>query len=146
VTVAAEPPSTPDDAPSALASDLDALVGEWLTLPEVASMLGVSVGGVRRLIEEGELLAFRRGERSVLSVPAKFVTAEGPLTHLRGTLTVLSDGRVEPREALQWLFTPDPTLSTPPRQPRPPEGIAPIDALVMGQRTEIRRRAAELAL
>lgn len=118
-------------------ADLDELVGEWLTLPDVAEQLGTSVGAVRRLLEDGELLAVRRGERSVLSVPARFVTPEGPLQHLRGTLTVLRDGRVEDDEALRWLFTPDPTL---------PGAGSPIDALVAGHKTEIRRRAAELAL
>lgn len=117
--------------------DLDVLVGEWLTLPDLAERLGTSVGGVRRLLEDGELLAVRRGERSVLAVPARFLTTEGPLPHLRGTLTVLRDGRVEDHEALRWLFTPDPTL---------PGGGSPLDSLVAGQKTEIRRRAAELAL
>ena len=39
-------------------------------------------------------------------------------------------------EIITWLFTPDPTL--------PVEG-APIDALRAGHKTEIRRRAQELA-
>lgn len=146
MTVLPEPPPTPDEPGGRIAADLDALVGEWLTLPQVAERLGTSIGGVRRLIEDGELMAVRRGDRPVLSVPARFLGDEGPLTHLRGTLTVLGDGRVEDREALRWLFTPDPTLSVPPGQPHPPEGIAPIDALAAGQKTEIRRRAAELAL
>ena len=39
-------------------------------------------------------------------------------------------------EIIEWMFTPDPTL--------PVEG-APIDALRAGHKTEIRRRAQELA-
>jgi excisionase family DNA binding protein len=142
VTPGSEPTSTPDNSPDVVdgadaVADLDALVGDWLTLPDVAELLGIPVTAVRRLLDEGELLAVRRGERSVLSVPAKFVTPEGPLTHLRGTLTVLKDGRLGDVEAMTWLFTPDPTLRG---------GGSPIDALVAGQKTEIRRRAAELAL
>jgi Rv2175c C-terminal domain of unknown function len=141
-TPASEPRTSPDDSPEAVddrdaVASLDALVGGWLTLPDVAELLHIPVTAVRRLLDEGELLAVRRGERSVLSVPAKFVTPEGPLDHLRGTLTVLKDGRVDDVEALTWLFTPDPTLRG---------GGSPIDALVAGQKTEIRRRAAELAL
>ena len=55
---------------------------------------------------------------------------------MRGTVTVLADSGLDDAEAIRWLFTPDPTL---------PEGATPIDALQAGQKTEIRRRAAELA-
>lgn len=137
MTAEPEPVRPPDRSDEGLERDLDELVGEWLTLPDVAEVLGISLAGVRRLLEYGELLAVRRGERSVLSVPARFLGPEGPLPHLRGTLTVLRDGRVAQDEALRWLFSPDPTL---------PGGGAPVDALAAGQKTEIRRRAAELAL
>jgi excisionase family DNA binding protein len=125
--------AVPETGPS---HDLERLVGEWLTVPDVAERLGVPLARVRRLIADRELLAARVGERHVQSVPAKFLDDEGPRPELRGTFTVLADGGMHDDEIITWLFTPDPTL--------PVEG-APIDALRAGHKTEIRRRAQELA-
>ena len=55
---------------------------------------------------------------------------------LAGTFTVLADGGMDDTEIIEWLFTPDETL--------PVDG-APIDAMRAGHKTEIRRRAQELA-
>ena len=118
------------------ATDLETLVGEWLTVPDLAERLGVPLAGVRRLIADRELLSVRLGERRVQSVPAKFIDAKGPRPELKGTFTVLTDGGMTDDEIIAWLFTPDATL--------PVEG-APIDALRAGHKTEIRRRAQELA-
>ncbi len=115
---------------------LEHLVGEWLTVPDVAERLGVPLSQVRRLIADREVIAVRVGERRVASVPAKFLDEAGPRPELRGTFTVLADGGMDDDEIIEWLFTPDPTL--------PVEG-APIDALRAGHKTEIRRRAQELA-
>ena len=117
--------------------DLETLVGEWLTVPDVAERLGVPLARVRRLIADRELLSARVGERRIQSVPAKFLEPTGPRSELKGTFTVLADGGMDDAEIIAWLFTPDPTL--------PVEG-APIDALRAGHKTEIRRRAQELAL
>lgn len=125
-----------DREDSAGLAELDALVGDWLSVPEVAERLRVSPGHVRRLLQEGELLGIRRGEGRGLAVPARFLTDDGPLPALRGTLTVLADGHLTPEEQLRWLFTPDPTLH---------EGASPVAALESGRKTEIRRRAQELA-
>lgn len=115
--------------------NLDALVGDWLTVPDLCERLGLSPSGVRRLIEERELVAVRRGERSVLSVPAAFVDAAGPLAALKGTITVLSDIGFDDAEIIEWLFTPDPSL--------PGGGSHAIDAIRAGFKTEVRRRAME---
>lgn len=117
------------------ATPLEQLVGEWFTVPDVAERLGVPLAAVRRMIEERQLLAARVGERSVVSIPAKFLD-EKALPHLRGTFTVLSDAGLDDEEILRWLFTPESTL--------PVEG-APIDALAAGFKTEVRRRAMESA-
>lgn len=109
---------------------------EWLTLPDVAERLAVPVTAVRRAIEDRELLAVRVGERPVLSVPAAFLDESGALPALKGTFTVLADGGMNDVEILNWLFTPDDTL---------PVAGAPIDAIRAGFKTEIRRRAMELA-
>lgn len=117
-------------------TQLETLVGQWLTVPDVAERLGIALVDVRRLIEDREVLASRVGERRVLAVPEKFFDDEGALSALKGTFTVLGDGGMKDDEILRWLFTPDPSL--------PVEG-APIDALRGGFKTEVRRRAMELA-
>lgn len=126
---AEEPPATPG-------GDLEALVGSWLTVPDIAERLGLPLASVRRLIEDRELLAHRIGERRVVAVPAGFVDDEGPLHALKGTFTVLADGGMSDIEILRWLHTPDDTLPVP---------GAPIDAIHAGFKTEVRRRAMEEA-
>jgi len=116
--------------------DLEVLVGEWLTVPDLAERLGLALSAARRLIADRELVATRIGERRVVAVPAKFIDASGPRPELKGTFTVLADGGMDDDEIIEWLYTPDPTL--------PVDG-APIDALWAGHKTEIRRRAQELA-
>ena len=114
--------------------DLDTLVGQWLTLPDVAERLGLDVGKVRRLLQDRYLVAVRRGERNVLSVPAPLLADGAPLAELRGTLTVLADAGYDDEAALRWLFTPDDSLPG-----------RPVDALREGRKTEVRRRAQALA-
>jgi Rv2175c C-terminal domain of unknown function len=115
--------------------DLDQLVSAWLTLPDVAERLGIDVGRVRRLVQDRCLLAVRRGEPRVLSIPEALLHDGEPLPELRGTLTVLADSGFDDVEAMQWLFTPDESLPG-----------TPVDALRAGRKTEIRRRAQALAL
>jgi excisionase family DNA binding protein len=122
--------TTPDD------TDLESLVGEWLTVPDAAERLGVPLSRVRQMVADREVLAVRIGERKVTAIPAKFVEETGPRPELKGTFTVLADGGMDDTAIIEWLFTPDPTL--------PVEG-SPIDALRAGHKTEIRRRAQELA-
>ncbi|WP_432562815.1 Rv2175c family DNA-binding protein [Kineococcus sp. SYSU DK003] len=114
--------------------ELDALVPEWLTVPDIAELTGQDQRVVRRWLQERELVAVRRGERSVAMVPAGFVTAEGPLNHLKGTLSVLGDSGYTDVEALAWLHTPDDTLPG-----------TPIEALRANRKTEVRRRAQALS-
>jgi hypothetical protein len=116
-------------------SDLDQLVGAWLTLPDVAERLGIDVGKVRRLVQDRCLLAVRRGEPKVFSVPEALLHEGQPLPELRGTLTVLADSGFDDVAAMEWLFTPDESLPG-----------TPVEALRAGRKTEIRRRAQALAL
>ncbi|HEY6794475.1 MAG TPA: Rv2175c family DNA-binding protein [Kineosporiaceae bacterium] len=116
-------------------SDVDQLVGPWLTLPDVAERLGVDVGKVRRLVRDRYLLALRRGDPKVLSVPEALLHQGQPLPELRGTLTVLADSGFDDVAAMEWLFTPDDSLPG-----------TPVEALRAGRKTEIRRRAQALAL
>ncbi|WP_347350028.1 Rv2175c family DNA-binding protein [Intrasporangium sp.] len=123
--------------PHAVDPDLQALVGEWLTVPDVAERLRVPLSRVRRSIADREVVAVRVGPRSVLAVPARFYDESGPRADLKGTITVLSDGGMDDAQIIRWLFTPDATL---------PVGRAPIDALWAGRKREVRRRAQAEAL
>lgn len=114
--------------------DLDNLVPGWLALPDVAERLGTDVVRVRRLVRDRHLVAVRRGERRVLSVPETFIVGDQPLADLHGTLTVLSDAGFGPEESVRWLHTADDSLPG-----------TPVDALREGRKTEIRRRAQALA-
>ena len=113
--------------------ELDALVGDWLTLPDVAERLDLRVTRVHNLINDRRLLAVRRPEPSVRAVPAAFLTERGLLEPLHGTLVLLQDAGFDDEEALRWLFTPDESLPG-----------RPIDALRDGHKTEVRRRAQAL--
>lgn len=126
-----ETPTSPDAR-----DDLEALVPEWLTVPDLVERLGRRLSDVRTLLEERELIAVRRGERNVVSVPAGFVDDDGPLPALRGTFTVLADGGMDDAEIIRWLHTPDDTLPVP---------GTPLDAIRAGFKTEVRRRAMEEA-
>jgi Rv2175c C-terminal domain of unknown function len=108
---------------------------EWLPLPDVADRLGIPVGKVRRLLEENQLLAMRRGERKINCVPAELLSDEGELIpQLPGTIVLLADSGFTGEESLRWLFTPDDSLPG-----------TPLDALKAGRKTEVRRRAQALA-
>ncbi len=120
-----------DDGPA-----LAALVAEWTTVPDIAERWGMPLARVRQYLADRELLALRVGERRVVSIPAKFVGPDGPRPELKGTFTVLADGGMDDDGILRWLFTPDETLPVP---------GAPIDALIAGHKTEVRRRAQALA-
>ena len=109
----------------------------WLTVPDIAERLGVTLAHVRRMLDDREVIAARVGANKAVAVPAAFFDEEGPLPALKGTFTVLGDGGWSDPDILEWLFTPDETL--------PVDG-APIDSLRAGFKTEIRRRAMELAL
>ena len=112
-------------------------MGEWVYVPDVAARWGVPLSRVRRHLADRELLADRVGPNQALAVPEHFLGQSGPRPELKGTFTVLADGGMSDVEILRWLFTPDATL---------PVAGAPIDALLAGHKTEIRRRAQESAL
>ncbi|UIJ33612.1 MULTISPECIES: Rv2175c family DNA-binding protein [unclassified Allobranchiibius] len=117
-------------------ADLEDLVGEWLSVPEVAEAIGLRQRQVRKMITDGELLSHRVGPNAAIGVPAAFVRDGEILPSLQGTVTVLRDARLPDEEALEWLFTPDETLPLP---------GAPIHMLLAGRKAEIRKRASELA-
>ncbi len=115
-------------------SNVESLVGEWLPLPDVAQLLDVSITRVHGLIDERALAALRVGERRIRSVPAAFILDGQVVDSLKGTIVVLADAGYSDEDLIVWLFTPDESLRG-----------RPIDALRVGLKTDIRRRAQTLA-
>ncbi len=111
----------------------DALVGDWLTLPQVADRLGIPIGRVRQLLRDRKLLAVRRPD-GTLSVPGAFLADGQVLKGLHGTLTLLFDCGFDDPDALRWLFTDDDSLPG-----------TPVEAMAKNRRTEVNRRAQALA-
>ena len=111
----------------------DTLVGEWLSLPEVADQLGMPAGRVKQLLRDRKLLAVTRPEGG-RAVPSAFLDGQQIVKGLCGTLTLLFDCGFDEVEALRWLFTADETLPG-----------TPIDAIAKHRATEVNRRAQALA-
>ncbi|ASY35388.1 MULTISPECIES: Rv2175c family DNA-binding protein [unclassified Streptomyces] len=113
----------------------EALVPEWLSLPDIAERFDVEVTRVRQLVKEGQLVAVRRGENNALYVPAAFLDGNRTVRGLAGLLTLLRDDGFDDVEIIQWMFTPDPTLPGTPAQ-----------AMSENRGTEVKRRAQALAV
>ena len=114
--------------------DVDALVGEWLTVPDVAEALDIDVVKVRQLLKDGTIISVRRGERGVISIPAAFIEGGTVVKKIPGLLTLLRDAGYDENESLRWIFTPDDSLPG-----------TPMQALLENRHTEVRRRAQSLA-
>jgi hypothetical protein len=110
----------------------DGLVGDWLSLREVAALLGIDPKRAKQLIREHRLLAVQRA--GGLYVPAAFIQDGEVLKGLSGTLTVLADAGYDDVAALRWMFTADDTLPG-----------TPVEAIAQNRGTEVRRRAQALA-
>lgn len=117
-----------------VSDDVDQLVGDWLTVPEVGDLLGLDVVRTRQLLKDGVMVSVRRGERGVISVPSAFIADGAVVGKLPGLLTLLRDAGFDENESLRWIFTPDDSLPG-----------SPMQALVENRHTEVRRRAQSLA-
>lgn len=104
----------------------------WLTLPELVEALGEPLGRVRRLLDDKHLIGSRR--EGPLKVPALFIVDGRPLSSLRGTIIVLHDAGFTDDEAIDWLLAPEESI-----------GVAPLEALRAGRKSEVRRVAQALA-
>ncbi|MGB6455866.1 MAG: Rv2175c family DNA-binding protein [Streptosporangiaceae bacterium] len=111
----------------------DAIVGDWLSLPDVADLLGMPVSRVKQMLRDRKLLAVRRPDGTV-AVPTAFIDRGEVIHGLAGTLTLLLDCGFSDAEALAWLFTADDSLPG-----------TPVQALAANRRTEVNRRAQALA-
>lgn len=105
---------------------------QWLTLPDLAEVLGEPIGRVRRLLDDRHLIGSRRD--GPLKVPAAFLVDGRPLASLRGTFTVLQDGGFDDDEIIDWLLAAEETI-----------GMPPLEALRAGRKSEVRRVAQALA-
>ncbi len=104
----------------------------WLTLPDVAERLDLSISKVHQMIRDRELIAVRRD--GVRQIPADLVANRTVLKHLPGVLTLLADAGYDDEAALRWLYEPDGTLA----------GGTPATALGGDQAREVKRRAQAL--
>ncbi len=111
-------------------------VTEWMTVPECAEALGVSLSRVRDYLRERNLVATRRGDNNAVYIPAGQIVIgeeyDGPhvLATVRGTVMVLADMGYSDDDIVTWLISPHDEL----------EG-SPLDALRSGQRAHVRRLA-----
>lgn len=105
---------------------------DYLTIPDLVERFRLAPGKVRRLIEDHHLAAVRID--GVLKVPAEFVQGDEPLSALRGTLLVLLDAGFDNDEAVAWLLQENDEL-----------GERPIDALIAGRKSAVRRATQSLA-
>ncbi|MEZ0071926.1 Rv2175c family DNA-binding protein [Planotetraspora sp. GP83] len=112
--------------------ETDELVGEWLPLSDAAKNLGLSIGRAKQLLKDKKLVGARRGGGEP-HIPKVFIAGGDVLKGLPGTLTVLADAGYGEVESIRWLFTPDDSLPG-----------SPIDAIVAGRHTEVKRRAQAL--
>ncbi|CAG7597002.1 hypothetical protein LEUCIP111803_00116 [Leucobacter soli] len=105
---------------------------EYVTIPELCERWGTSPGKLHRLIEDRQLAAVRLD--GVLRIPAEFAGPEEPLNSLRGTLLALHDAGFDDEEAVGWLLARNDELDE-----------RPIDALLAGRKSAVRRATQALA-
>ena len=101
-------------------------------MPQLVETLGEPLGRVRRLLDDFHLVGSRRD--GTFKVPAVFLVDGHPIASLRGTVFVLHDAGFSDDEAIDWLLDPEDSI-----------GIAPIEALRAGRKSEVRRVAQSLA-
>ncbi len=104
----------------------------YFTIPDLVELFDMSPGKIHRLIEDHHLGAVRVD--GYLRVPKEFVQDDHPLPPLRGTLLVLIDAGFSDDEAVDWLFVANEEL-----------GERPIDALLAGRKSSVRRATQALA-
>lgn len=107
-------------------------ITDWLTIPDLVDVLDETPGRVRRLLDEHYLVGSRRS--GVFAVPAVFVVNGRALPSLRGTVIALHDAGFSDDESIDWMLTEEESL-----------GRTPIEALLDGHKSSVRRIARTLA-
>lgn len=105
---------------------------EFISIPEVAELLGSTQNKVRRMIEE-RFFATKRFDNVPL-IPAIFVQNGASIPGVRGTIMLLEDLGFSNDEAVDWLLAENEDL-----------GERPIEALRSGHKAPV-RRAVQLLL
>lgn len=105
---------------------------EYLTIPDLVELFGLTPSKLHRLIEDRYLAAIRVD--GVRLIPAEFVHNNEPLQALRGTLLALLDAGLSNDEAVTWLLADNDEL-----------GARPVDVLRSGQKSAVRRATQALA-
>jgi len=105
---------------------------EFVTVPDLCERWDLSPSKVHRLIEDHHLAAVRID--GVLRIPAEFALEDEPLRPLRGTLLALHDAGFNSEEAVAWLLEENDEL-----------GARPVDALLGGRKSAVRRATQSLA-
>ncbi|NUS72743.1 MAG: DNA-binding protein [Corynebacteriales bacterium] len=104
----------------------------WMTVPEVAELLGQRIASVHRALREGTMLGARHD--NVIRIPTELVTRDERVAkHIAGVITLLRDAGLSPQASLEWLYTPDDTLNG-----------TPAKALHGPKAREVKRRAQGL--
>jgi len=123
---------TPDLAADLADASAASSAVTWLSLAEIGAILGESPSRVRRLLEDHFLIGSAR--TGSFRVPALFLQNDELIASLRGTIMVLQDAGFSNDEVIDWLLAVDDTI-----------GVAPIEALRAGRKSEVRRVARTLA-
>lgn len=104
----------------------------YVSLPDIATDLGVVVTKVHQLIRDRTLIAVRRD--GVMQMPAEFIADGAAVKGLTGTITLLTDGGFTDQQIIDWLYTEEESLPG-----------APITALREDRKREVHRRAQAAA-
>lgn len=116
---------------SYLVSDVFSSV-EFIDYDRAGELLGISVGKVRRLVEEHSLISIKRGSERL--IPADIIVDGEPLHSLRGTIMLLLDCGISLMDGIEWLYTENDILET-----------TPMASLLAGHKSPVRRAAQMLA-
>ena len=111
----------------------DAIVGQWLTISEVAEHLALPSSRIKQFLRDRKLLGVQRPD-GTFGIPAAFLDGNQVVRGLHGTLTLLYDCGFSDVEAMRWLFTSDDSLPG-----------SPIEAIAAHRCSEVNRRAQALA-
>lgn len=104
----------------------------YFTISDLVQRLNLTPGKIHRLIEDSYLAAVRVD--GVLKVPVEFLQGNEPLPPLRGTLLALQDAGYSGEEAVAWILGENEEL-----------GGRPIDSLMAGRKSAVRRATQSLA-
>jgi hypothetical protein len=101
----------------------------YVTLPDAAEILGVSVRRVHQLLGDGELIAVH-DESGIRCIPAEYLQDGAVVKALPAVIRLLRDARYDDDEIVDWLARADDSLPG-----------TPIQALRENRGREVKRRA-----